>query len=71
VQDVKAAAKRQTVTIGVAGTAIQDLTASYEDGSPDAARALINSSGLLEIFVKEGSAAGVLKVSRGEPIELV
>jgi S-adenosylmethionine hydrolase len=70
VEDVKAAAKRPTVTIGVAGTAIQDLARCYEEGSPAAVRALINSNGLLEIFVKEGSAAGVLKVSRGEPIEL-
>jgi S-adenosylmethionine hydrolase len=70
VEDVRAAAKRPTVTIGVAGTAIQDLARCYEEGSPAAARALINSNGLLEIFVKEGSAAGVLKVSRGEPIEL-
>ena len=70
VQDVRAAIKRATVTIGIAGIAIQDLAPSYADGSPDAARALINSNGLLEIFVKEGSAADLLKVHRGESIEL-
>ena len=70
VQEVRAVTKHATVTVGIAGTAIQDLAASYEDGSAEAARALINSNNLLEIFVKEGSAAGLLKVSRGEPIEL-
>ena len=70
VQDVRTAIKRATVTIGIAGIAIQGLAASYADGSPDAARALINSNGLLEIFVKEGSAADLLKVHRGESIEL-
>jgi S-adenosylmethionine hydrolase len=43
---------------------------SYSQGDPTAPRALINSNGQIEVFVKKGSAAEALKVSRGETITL-
>lgn len=67
---------------GVTKTSIEDLrirvgtltttglVANYEDGEGAAPRALINSNGQVEIFLKEGSAATALNVRVGETIEV-
>lgn len=58
------------LTIRLAGATIQGLVTCYADGDQDAPQALINSNGQVEVFVKEGSAAGSLKCGRGEKIEI-
>ncbi|WP_447976791.1 SAM hydrolase/SAM-dependent halogenase family protein [Candidatus Nitrospira bockiana] len=68
--EVRRAAKRTSVTVRLAGRTIEDLVDCYADGSRDEPRALINSNGQLEVFVKEGHAADLLKVGRGERIEV-
>jgi hypothetical protein len=62
--------RKASLTIRIAGTAIDGLLKSYNDGSRDKPHALINSNGQLEIFVKEGNAAEWLKVGRGERVEI-
>lgn len=70
VKDVQGVTRRSSVTIRIAGTVIERLTSCYADGAPDVPQALINSNGEVEIFVKDGSAADVMKVGHGERIEL-
>ena len=70
VKEVQDAGKGSTVTIRLAGTRVEGLTACYADGELYAPRALINSNGQLEIFVKNGRAAELLKAKRGERVEL-
>jgi S-adenosylmethionine hydrolase len=62
--------KRTSVSIRIAGKTIDDLTTCYAEGSSNAPRALINSNGHVEVFVKEGSAAHMLNVGRGERMEI-
>lgn len=68
VSEVRRYTKRTSVTVRIAGTTIDDLVRCYADGSKEEPRALINSTGHVEIFVKEGSAAPSLK--KGERIEI-
>ncbi|HEX9741684.1 MAG TPA: SAM-dependent chlorinase/fluorinase [Nitrospiraceae bacterium] len=70
VQDVQGRTRRSTVSIRIGGMTIDGLVRSYSQGDPSAPRALINSNGQVEVFIKEGSAAGVLNVSRGGTITL-
>jgi len=58
------------VTIRVGGAVIQGLVTAYAQGSALAPHALINSNGQVEVFIKEGSAAELLKCHRGERIEV-
>lgn len=68
--EIRRATKRTSVSIRIAGATIEDLSTCYADGASDAPRALINSNGQMEIFLKEGSAATRLKVGRGARIEI-
>jgi S-adenosylmethionine hydrolase len=68
--EIRRYTKRTLVLIRIAGKTIDDLTTCYADGSSDAPRALINSNGHVEVFVKEGSAAHMLNVGRGERMEV-
>jgi len=58
------------VSIRIGGATIDGLVPAYAAGSTGAPHALINSNGQLEIFVREGSAAELLKCQRGDSIEL-
>ena len=69
--DIRRYAKRTSVSIRIAGRTIDDLTTCYADGSSDAPCALINSNGHVEVFVREGSAAQMLNVGRGERMEIM
>jgi len=69
-KEVQGKLRHSRVTIRIGGTVIEGLTTHYAEGLPDAPRALINSNGQLEIFLKGGSAADWLKVGRGERIEV-
>ncbi|MBA2251930.1 MAG: SAM-dependent chlorinase/fluorinase [Nitrospirales bacterium] len=68
--EIRRYTKRTSVLIRIAGKTIDDLTACYADGFSDAPRALINSNGHVEVFVKEGSAAHMLNVGRGQRMEI-
>ncbi len=69
-KEVAGVTKRSDVKIRLAGATIEGLTSCYADGAPGAPQALINSNGELEIFVRDGSAAELIKAGRGERIEL-
>lgn len=70
VKDVQGRTRRSDVSIRIGGVTIDGLLGNYSQGSADAPHALINSNGQVEVFVKEGSAAKTLNVSRGETIAL-
>jgi S-adenosylmethionine hydrolase len=60
----------QTVEIHIGRCVIHELVGSYSQGGRQAPSALINSSGNLEIFLQEESAAKSLQVGVGEEIRL-
>ncbi|MDQ6733190.1 MAG: SAM-dependent chlorinase/fluorinase, partial [Nitrospirota bacterium] len=68
--EIRRHTKRTSVVIRIAGKTIEDLTTCYADGSIGAPRALINSNGHVEVFVKEGNAAHMLNVGHGERMEI-
>lgn len=57
-------------TIRIGDRVIGGLLASYSEGQPDRLGALINSNGLLELFVKEASAAQLLRVEVGAELRV-
>ena len=58
-------------TICIGKQEIEGLLASYSDGTPDCPQALVNSNGLVEIFMKEESAANRLGLGSGERITIL
>jgi hypothetical protein len=70
VKEVLGKSKRSDIVIRIGGLTIEGLVRSYSQGERSAPRALINSNGQLEVFVKEGSAAQALNVGRGDTITL-
>jgi S-adenosylmethionine hydrolase len=71
VDQIRTASKREAISVRVAGVSFTGLVGCYDDGTPATPHALINSNGHLEIFVKGGNAADLLKCGRGEPVELI
>lgn len=69
-KEVQAKQRRQTLTVRIAGLEIDGLVPTYAGGGKNTVHALINSNGQLEVFVKEGSAAELLKCQPGDPIEV-
>jgi S-adenosylmethionine hydrolase len=70
VQEVRDVTKRPNALIHIAGHKIESLVGSYSEGMEEQPFALINSDGRLEIFVKEASAAVLLKVGKGVRVEV-
>jgi S-adenosylmethionine hydrolase len=70
IREVRAVTKRSDPYIRIGGLTIDSLVHSYGEGSADTPRALINSNGYIEVFLKEGRAADRLNVTRGARIEL-
>lgn len=60
----------QSVEIHIGTSIIKDLVGSYSQGNRQSPSALINSSGNLEIFLQEDSAARCLQVDVGEEVRL-
>src|SRR5207302_2806046 len=56
---------RRVIEIRVADRKISGVAATYSDAALGDLVALIESTGLLEIAVREGSAADLLRVKRG------
>ncbi len=69
-EEVRSATKRRQPLIRISGRIIEGLLNSYSEGMAEKPSALINSDGKLEIFLKEASAADLLKVGSGERIEV-
>lgn len=67
-EEVRSVTRRQVRTICIGKHKIEGFVANYSDGTPDHPRALVNSNGLVEIFIKEGSAANSLGVGTREPM---
>ena len=70
VQEVRDVTKRANAVIRIAGHKIETFTGSYSEGTAEQPAALINSDGRLEIFLKEASAADLLKVGRRARVEI-
>ena len=56
--------------VSVAGREVPFVT-HYAEGPPDAPAALVNSDGLVEVFVNRGDAAALLGASIGAPVALI
>jgi len=63
-------AERPNPSIRLGGHLIDGLVGSYSEGDAQSLRALINSEGQLEIFLKEASAAARLSIARHETVRL-
>lgn len=70
VDEVQAVAKRPHVSILLAGHAIEGLRQNYAEGEVDTPHALINSDGLLEIFLAQASASARLKAGAHAVVKL-
>ena len=68
--EVTRVTKNVNPSICIANHVIEGLVGSYSAGKKDGPSAVINSNGLLEIFVKESSASSHLSVVRGETVSL-
>ncbi len=69
-QALQAVTKRNGIALDVNGMTIDHLKTHYEQGSSETPNALINSSGYLEVFMKEGRAAELLGVETGKPLTI-
>lgn len=70
VKEVQEVTRRPNPSIRVGGQLIDGLVGSYSAGDTQNPRALINSDGYVEIFLKESSAAAGLHVGCREPVRL-
>jgi len=62
--------KRPNPLLLIAGHRIDGLVGSYQEGDAQVPRALINSNGQLEIFLKGASAVSLLQLSKKETVRL-
>ena len=70
VQEWREVTKRSDPSISLGSHRIEGLVRSYSDGDGRQPRALINSNGQVEIFLKESSAAARLGVGRHDTVGL-
>ncbi len=70
VQEFKASLGDGMVEIHIGTYIITNLVGSYSQGNSESPSVLINSSGTLEIFLREASAAKSLQVGVGEEVRL-
>jgi S-adenosylmethionine hydrolase len=61
---------RQGLRVGVGGQWVQKITRTFADVEPGKLVAYAGSSGYLEVAVREGSAADVLAMDVGDPVEI-
>jgi S-adenosylmethionine hydrolase len=70
VKEIREVTKRSNPLILIAGHTIDGLVGRYQEGDAQMPRALINSNGQLEIFLKESSAASLLQLGKKEAVRL-
>lgn len=63
--------KRTNPLISIMHHSIKGFVKNYQEGDPQILGALINSSGQLELFLKESSAASAFQLSLNEVIKLI
>ena len=61
---------RDRLHIRVGAHHIHGLVTGYSEGEPGVPHALINSNGLLEVFVKEQRAADLLRAGVGVTVDV-
>ena len=61
----------RSLQIHISTYRVERLVGCYSEGDTGRPFALINSNGLVEIFVKEGSAASTMGVGRGQRVDLL
>ncbi|MCP9472800.1 MAG: SAM-dependent chlorinase/fluorinase [Nitrospira sp.] len=71
VDAVEARSRRSGLLIRIGAWAIDGLVASYDEGSYEIPKALINSNGHVEVFLRERSAALHLRLGLGEEVRLL
>jgi S-adenosylmethionine hydrolase len=69
-RELQGATRRSEFQVRIAQLTIDGIVSTYAEGDPHHPRALINSNGNLEIFLKEGSAASLLGIGVGALIEV-
>jgi S-adenosylmethionine hydrolase len=62
--------KGRSFVIRIGRKTVSDIKGGYWEGKKQEVLALFGSGGFLEVSVKEGSAQKVLKVKRGDPIQI-
>ena len=70
VKEVREFTKRPNPLIRFGAHSIDGLVGSYADGDRHSPHALINSNGVLELFLKEAGAASMLQVGRRDRVTL-
>jgi S-adenosyl-L-methionine hydrolase (adenosine-forming) len=70
VKEIRDVTKRPDPLIRITCHTIDGLVGSYQEGDTQLPRALINSNGQLEIFLKESSAASLLQLGKKESVRL-
>ena len=70
-KEIQEVTKRPNALVRIAGHTIERLVGSYSEGHPLIPHALINSHGQIEIFLKEGNAACIMNVGRGQRVDLL
>ena len=68
--ELQGATRKTDFSLRIAGVTIDRIQSNYVQGSKDAPSALINSNGQVEIFLKEGSAAELLKCGAGDKVQM-
>jgi len=68
--EVQSVFKRPHVLVHVAGRVIEGLRQSYAEGEANTPHALVNSDGLLEIFLKQSRASALLKAKAHDVVKL-
>jgi len=70
VKEVQRLTKRLEPRIRLGAYIVERFVESYSQGDAEKPCALINGNGMIEVFVKKGSAAQSLRVGRGEPLAI-
>ncbi len=70
IKSLKEITKQKEFSIQIGETTIQELKTHYAQGTPDTVSALVNSNGLIEIFLQQGRASEKLGVKLGDPIHV-
>lgn len=70
IKDVQGRTRQSDISVRIGGITITGLVRNYSQGDPAVPRALINSNGQVEVFLKEASAAERLRLAQGARIDL-
>jgi S-adenosyl-L-methionine hydrolase (adenosine-forming) len=69
-EDVRALGPQSLMSVVLAERGVGPIVSCYAEGSEATASAIIGSTGRLEIFVRNGSARGLLRLGRGASVRV-